>query len=151
MTPVGLETSAAVLEGRVRAAKLFRNNHPSLPLGPDKQSERSHCRGRSTRVSDMARPAGRLASLLQSQSAGAKAAIEAHLAPAVAKGSVNSHVLISLLCSAETDSCLLHVTSFARNMTLDVQNLIADHASGSWVWTVGGKKVLDFGCGEAIL
>lgn len=65
----------------------------------------------------MARPAGRLASLLQSQSAGAKAAIEAHLAPAVAKGS----------------------------------DLIADHASGSWVWTVGGKKVLDFGCGIGTL
>ena len=38
---------------------------------------------------------------------------------------------------------------FATNMSLHVQDLIADHASGSWVWTIGGKKVLDFGCGEA--
>jgi hypothetical protein len=29
-----------------------------------------------------------------------------------------------------------------------LQDLIADHASGSWVWTVGGTKVLDFGCGR---
>ena len=98
VTPVGLDTAAAVLEGRVRAEILFRSNYPSLPFGPDKQSKRSHCRERSTRVSAMARPAGRLASLLQSQSAGAKAAIEAHLAPAVAKGSVHSHVMISLSC-----------------------------------------------------
>jgi len=28
-----------------------------------------------------------------------------------------------------------------------MQDLIAEHGSGSWVWTVGGKKVLDFGCG----
>jgi hypothetical protein len=56
----------------------------------------------------MARPAGRLASLLQSQSAGAKAAIEAHLAPAVAKGSVHSHVMISLSCYVKLNPWLLH-------------------------------------------
>ena len=98
MTPSGLDTSAAVLEGRIRAGNLFRSNRPLLSVGPGKQSQRSNCRGRSARVSAMARPAGRLASLLQSQSAGAKAAIEAHLAPAVAKGSVHSHVMISLSC-----------------------------------------------------
>jgi len=30
-------------------------------------------------------------------------------------------------------------------------DLIAEHAQGSWVWTVGGKKVLDFGCGIGTL
>jgi 4-aminobutyrate aminotransferase len=65
----------------------------------------------------MAKPAGRLMSLLQNQSKDAKQAILSHLAPAVAKGS----------------------------------DLIAEHGSGSWVWTVGGKKVLDFGCGIGTL
>lgn len=114
VTPVGLDTSAAVLEGRVRAEKLFRNNYPSLPLGPDKQHKRSHCRERSTRVSVMARPAGRLASLLQSQSAGAKAAIEAHLAPAVAKGSVHSHLVISLVCYVNMDEWFAPQGRFTR-------------------------------------
>lgn len=30
-------------------------------------------------------------------------------------------------------------------------DLIAEHAKGSWVWTTGGKKVLDFGCGIGTL
>ena len=93
----------------------------------------------------MARPAGRLTSLLQTQSAAAKAAIEAHLAPAVAKGSVGSNAAEPIF--------IANVTLTSRRLQctrVHVQDLIADHASGSWVWTVGGKKVLDFGCGEAL-
>lgn len=45
-----------------------------------------------TAASSMARPAGRLMTLLANQSADAKGAILSHLAPAVAKGSVSLHM-----------------------------------------------------------
>ena len=87
-SPARLAATTAVLEGHFQAVKLYRNNYPSLPLGYRKQAQESHCSRASIRITAMARPAGRLMSMLQKQSAEAKAAIEAHLAPAVAKGSV---------------------------------------------------------------
>lgn len=41
----------------------------------------------------------------------------------------------------------VHATFLFMCIPDAVQDLIAEHAQGSWVWTVGGKKVLDFGCG----
>lgn len=55
------------------------------------------------------------------------------------------HAMYGSGCSCNTHA----VTDAELDCSPHLQDLIADHASGSWVWTVGGKKVLDFGCGAA--
>lgn len=78
----------AVLESQKCTANWCGNKQNQLPSGARKDLKNPNCRRGSIQTSAMARPAGRLMSLLQKQSKEAKAAIEAHLAPAVAKGSV---------------------------------------------------------------
>lgn len=62
----------------------------SCPISPGRARFRR--RLLVTAGSSMARPAGRLMTLLANQSADAKGAILSHLAPAVAKGSVSLHM-----------------------------------------------------------
>lgn len=58
---------------------------------------------------------------------------------------------LTALVQGRSSDAVMQVSAALSPAVGKISNLIADHASGSWVWTTDGRKLLDFGCGIGTL